>query len=204
MNTEIKFEPSGRSGLVAVGTYLLDAAKRLGVEMECEQHDGKDFYAVKITEGADLLSPLTKIEIEYLSENRRHRGKRFACQAKIEKEGVIVAMVTEKKEPEEAAEEKKAKQSRKEFEELPLEKKVAQLLELEAITLSETFSFVFNSPYKIVDKIMDVMAEFGLKMDSDKKNAARPAEHQQTKTADEKKKPHEKKTKASKPASEMP
>lgn len=204
METEITFEPSGRSGLVAVGTYLLDASKRLGVEMECEPHGEDEMCVVKITRGADLLSPLTKAEIEYLNQERRNRGNRLANHAKIEKEGVITVMVTEKKQPEEAAEEKKAKESRKEFEELPLEKKVAQLLELEFITLSETFSFVLNSPFKIVDKIMDVMAEFGLKMDSETKQAKRPDEHRKMETADQKKKPHGKKAKPAESATEMP
>ncbi|MGI8469454.1 MAG: hypothetical protein ACR2N3_13475 [Pyrinomonadaceae bacterium] len=202
METEITFNPSGRNGLIAVGTYLLDAAKRLGVEMECEEHGGEnEICVVKVTQGANLLSPLTKFELEYLNEKRRHHGNRVASQAKIEREGEIVIMVKEKKQPEASAEEKKAKESRKEFEELPLEKKVAQLLELEFITLGETFSFVFNSPFKIVDKVMDVMAEFGLKMDRETKNAKRPDEHKQAETSGEKKKEQNKKPKDSEPAS---
>lgn len=181
METEITFNPSGQSGLVAVGTYLIDAAKRLGVKIEPEETaEGEveiERYVVKVTEGANLLSPPTKFESEYLSEELRKQGSRLADQTKIEKEGAVTVMVKEKKEPEAAAEEKKAKESRKEFEELPLEKKVSQLLELEMITLSETFSFIFNSPYKVLDKVMDVMAEFGLKMDKNSKEAARPEEH---------------------------
>lgn len=204
MQTEITFEPSGRSGLVAVGTYLIDAAKRLGVEMDCEEHEEKQYYVVKITDGADLLSPLTKIENEYLNEDRKTHARRLADQAKIEKEGEITVMVKEKVKPEEPAEEKRAKGQRKEFEELPLEKKVAHLLELEAITIGETFSFIFNSPYKIVDKVMDVMAEFGLKMDNEKKNAARPDEHKTDDANSKKKKSHGKNAASSNTTSETP
>lgn len=182
METEITFNPSGQSGLVAVGTYLIDAAKRLGIKMESDENaeEETERFVVKVTEGADLLSPLTKFESEYLSEDLRKQGNRLADQTKIEKEGAVVVMVKEKKEPEVSAEEKKAKDARKEFEELPLEKKVAQLLEMEMVTLSETFSFVFNSPYKVLDKVMDVMAEFGLKMDKSSKDATRPEEHKTT------------------------
>ena len=202
METEIIFEPSGRNGLVAVGTYLLDAAKRLGVEMNCELLGEAEFYVVKITQGANLLSPPTKAENEYLSEKRRTAGDRLANHAKIEKEGEITVMVAEKELSAEEVAEKKAKEKRKEFEELPLEKKVAQLLELEFITLGETVSFVFNSPFKIAEKVMDVMAEFGLKMDRQQQQATRPVEHKETKTAEHKKSPP-KKTKTTKPESEV-
>jgi hypothetical protein len=55
--------------------------------------------------------------------------------------------------------------------------KIADLVRLEAIALGETFSFILNSPSKIVDKVMDVMAEFGLKLDEEAKNAKTPDEH---------------------------
>lgn len=199
METEITFNPSGRNGLVAVGTYLLDAAQRLGVEMECEEDGENERCVIKVTQGANLLSPLTKFESEYLSEDLRNQGNRLADQAKIEKEGEIVIMVKEKTDPEKSSEEQKAKELNEEFKELPLEKKVARLLEMEMLTLSETFSYVFNSPYKIVDKVMDVMAEFGLKMDQESKNAKRPAEHKT-----EKKQSQSKKGKSSEATAETP
>src|SRR5205085_31855 len=34
MSVDIRFQPEGRNGLVAEGTYLLDAAKRLGVRKD--------------------------------------------------------------------------------------------------------------------------------------------------------------------------
>jgi len=205
METEITFEPSGRDGLVAVGTYLGDAAKRLGIEIDCEEegeNSGIERCVVKVISGAELLSPLTKLESEYLSEDLRNQGNRLADQAKIEKEGAISVMVKEKKSAEPAAEEKKAKEERKEFEELPLEKKVAKLLEMEMITLGETVSFIFNSPYAIAGKVMDVMAEFGLKMDKDKKDSKRPDEHKQPEPANDEKKPKTHAETSSHPAGE--
>jgi hypothetical protein len=177
MEVEIKFEREDRSGIVAIGTYLLDAAKRLGIELESEEFGETDFFVVKVTSGSDLLSAPTKTELELLSAERRGQGERLANHAKIERLGEISVMTTEKKQEEKAAEEEKKEEYRKEFEELPLEKKIASLLELEAIALSETFSFVINSPYKIIDMAMGVLAEFGLKMEDEAKNETRPEEH---------------------------
>jgi ferredoxin len=177
---ELKFENENRSGVVAVGSYLIDAAHRLGVEIEaiCERRGECDSCAMKITQGGDLLSAPTSAESKQLGEQRINAGERLSCQTKLEKAGEIVIMITQKNEenkPE--TEEEKAKEYRKEFEELPLEKKIASLLELEFLTLSETFTFVLNSPFKIVDKAMEVMAEFGLKLEEKDKEAKRPKEH---------------------------
>jgi hypothetical protein len=132
---------------------------------------------MRIKEGGDLLSEITKAETEHLTAKRRKNGERLACQAKFERTGEVVIMTTEKKEEEKPADEEKYEAYRKEFEELPLEKKIADLLHFEAIAFSETISFVLNSPSMIVGKIMDVMAEFGLKMEDDAKKATRPDEH---------------------------
>jgi ferredoxin len=204
MEVEIKFEPSGQVGVVAVGSYLFDAAQRMGIEIEaeCDRQGKCSSCAVKITEGRELLSELTAAEMENLSESQRHRGKRLSCQAKIEKQGELVVMVSEKKQTEEEKEEERKKQLRKEFEELPLEKKVANLLELEVITLTETFSFILNSPWQVFGKIMDVMAEFGLKMDDDAKKAKRPAEHETDNPESKTQKKRAGKAKASEPVNE--
>ncbi len=177
---ELKFENENRSGVVAVGSYLIDAAHRLGVEIEaiCERRGECDSCAMKITQGGDLLSAPTSAESKQLGEQRINAGERLSCQTKLVKAGEIVIMITQKNEenkPE--TEEEKAEEYRKQFEELPLEKKIASLLELEAIALSETFSFILNSPFTIIDKVMDVMAEFGLKLEDDDKKAKRPKEH---------------------------
>lgn len=60
----------------------------------------------------------------------------------------------------------------KEFEALPLEQKIAQLMRLEAVTLSETFTYVVNSPMKVVEKVGDVITEFGAKIEREARNAA--------------------------------
>jgi ferredoxin len=197
----IKFESEKKEGIVAVGTYLLDAAKRLGVSVECdcnnEEIEEPTFScAMKISKGKTLLSKQTKVEMEQLSSQARRSGERLACQAKIEKPGEVTVMSVKKKETTEeetkAAEDKRTEEFREEFKELPLEKKIANLVELEAIALSETFSFVMNSPYAAVEKVMDVLAEFGLKMEEEDKHAKRPDEHVEKK--EEKETPDEKKS----------
>lgn len=174
---EIKFEREDQEGIVAVGTYLSDAARRMGIDLQGEEFGEKEFFVVKITKGSDLLSAPTKTEIELLSDERRGQGDRFACQAKIEKAGEINIMTTEKKAEEKPKEEQLREDYRKEFEELPLEKKISSLFELETIALGETLSFVINSPSMIVGKVMDVLAEFGLKMEDEAKKQTRPNEH---------------------------
>ncbi|HEX8369489.1 MAG TPA: 2Fe-2S iron-sulfur cluster-binding protein [Pyrinomonadaceae bacterium] len=182
MEAEIKFEPEGRSGVVATGSYLFDAAKRLGIDIdECERRGETDLCAVQILSGKNLLSEPTKAELETLGSDRFIKGERLACQAKVVAAGEIVVMAEKKKktteEEKKEQERKKVEDFRKEFDEMPLEKKIAALLELEAVTLGETVSFVLNSPYHIFDKVMDVMAQFGLKMDKEEKDAKTPAEH---------------------------
>jgi ferredoxin, 2Fe-2S len=194
MDVEIKFEPDGRSGVVATGTYLFDAARRLGVgiEAECERQGACDSCKVTILSGKNLLSEPTKAELERLDAEQIIKGERLSCQTKIISAGEITVMAEKKKEPEKS-EEEKAKEAeakrvedfRKEFREMPLEKKIATLVDLEAAALSETVSYVVNSPYKIVDKIFDVLAEFGLKMDRADKERQRPAEHKEEEKAEE-------------------
>jgi len=179
MEVEVKFEREDISGIVAVGSYLFDAARRMGIEVEaeCERRGECDSCAMRIKEGGDSLSEITKAETEHLTAKRRKNGERLACQVKFERTGEVAIMTTKKKEEEKPAAEEKYEAYRKEFEDMPLEKKIADLVHLEAVTLSETFSFVLNSPSMIVGKIMDVMAEFGLKMEDDAKKATRPNEH---------------------------
>lgn len=182
MEAELKFEREERSGVVAVGTYLFDAARRLGVRLEdeCGRRGLCDTCAVRVKSGGEFLSEVTEKEKEQLTAKRRRNGERLACQAKIETAGEIVIMTHEKVVEEKPEFETKHEDYRKQFEELPLEKKISSLLELEAVTLGETLSFVINSPSHIVGKIMDVMAHFGFKMDEKEKDARRPKEHKKT------------------------
>src|SRR5215210_2786932 len=95
MSVNIKFDPEGRSGIIAEGTYLWDAAKRLGIYLpaECEGRGECDTCAVIVKEGATLLSSLTEAERERLSPERLASGERLACQTKVERGGELVLRV---------------------------------------------------------------------------------------------------------------
>jgi ferredoxin len=187
---EIIFEREGIEGILPVGSYIGDAIRRFGVhgyERCSEAHD----CSVTVTRGEDLLSPLTQIETEHFAGTGRKTGERLACQARIERPGEIVVMTQEKQEAPKP-DETKSDQYRKEFAEMPLEEKIAELMKLEAIAFGETFSFILNSPFKVFEKVGDVMAEFGMKLEDKAKQAQRPAEHAANETAGKSKTRHKK------------
>ncbi|HLA95092.1 MAG TPA: hypothetical protein VK612_05170, partial [Pyrinomonadaceae bacterium] len=158
------------------------------------------FCAVSVSKGVDLLSSQTSAEQEYFSANKHAKDERLGCQAKIEKPGEVVVMTKESKTAaEEQTQAQKEETYRKEFAELPLEKKISELVQLEAIALSDTLSFMFNSPYKVANKVMDVLAEFGFKKEKNEKDAVRPEEHRTNGDAE---KESEKKPKKKKPVEE--
>jgi ferredoxin len=176
----LTFKREEREGVVPVGSYLSDAAGRLGIrpERKCVPFENVHFCKVSILEGRNLLSPQTAHETEYLSAEQGAADERLGCQTKNTEPGDIVIMTTETKEEKaEVKAEEAGKEYTKEFAELPLEKKIAQLVQLEAIALGETVSFVINSPFLIFDKAMEVMAQFGMKKEEQGKKATRPAEH---------------------------
>lgn len=135
MNVYISFEPDGQSGLIASGTYLWDAAKRLGVAMPsyCESRADCDGCAFIIKEGASSLSPVTETERAKLGEERLKEGARLACQAKLVGPDDVIVEVPQEKKPEEDA----WTQFGKEFGKMPLDKKYATLTELEQAVLTK-------------------------------------------------------------------
>ena len=178
MSVNIKFGPDGRSGIVAEGTYLWDAAKRLGVRLpaECEGRGECDTCAVVVEEGAMLLSSLTESERARLSPERLAAGERLACQARVEHAGDLVLRPVPVTERAETTDET-VSDFRKEFRDLPLERKLATLVELEAVTMFQTLNAIASFPFTIGEKVMDFMAGKGRAMSQSERNARRPAEH---------------------------
>lgn len=176
---EIKFEREGLEGVVAVGSYLRDAMRRFGIRYDCSRGKGGGEHgcAVTVIHGQELLTPRTKAEKAFFGEDA-DSSRRLACEARIDKQGEIKIMTDEK--VEEPKSETTGDRGRyiKEFADLPLDKKISDLVKLEAIVLGETISFILNSPYKVLEKLGDVMADLGRKMDSEQKRATRPTEHQ--------------------------
>ena len=178
-DAEIRFEREGIGGIVAVGSYLADTIRRFGVrfEQECDHALGLHHCEVLVTSGSDNLSPLTQAETEHFAASARRSNERLACEAQIIKPGEIVIMTNEKKEEAKAPADTPKDHLKTEFDALPLEKKIAALMRMEAVTLSETFAYVVNSPMKVVEKVGDVMAEFGMRLEQEAKKARRPTGH---------------------------
>lgn len=172
----IKFENEDLEGLVAVGTYVGDAMARFGIfpDEPCDHVKNDHHCSVVISAGIDLLSPLTITEEEHFGTHERKTNERLACEAKIERPGEVVVMTDQKKK--DTAKAGTKEKFEEEFDSLPLEKKFAKLFKMEAVVLSETVSYVLDSPYKVFEKIGDMMAGFGRKMEDDAKKAKRPAE----------------------------
>jgi len=173
----IHFIREDLQGTVAVGSYLSDVLKRFGVRCAGECYSSGNIHdcEITITVGEELLSPVTRVETEHLGARGRRTNRRLACEARIVKPGEIVIMTDEKQETPKSEAPRKDK-FQKEFEALPLEKKIASLLRMEAVTLGETVAYVVNSPMKVVEKVGDVIAEFGMKLEREAKQASRPNE----------------------------
>lgn len=185
MEAELKFEKENISGIGVVGSYLIDAAKRLGINItdECGRLGLCDECAVTVKSGAEFLTAPTKAELEILKEERLSKGDRLSCQAKIKEEGEIVIETHEKKDPR-TEEEKKYEEFRKEFDALPLNEKIAHLLELEKVTFGETLNFILNSPYAIGGQVVSFLSNFGFKFDKEAKEAKKPEEHRENGSAE--------------------
>lgn len=178
VNVEWKLEGEGRGGIVAEGTYLWDAAKRLGVRLpaECEGRGECDTCAVVVEEGATLLSGLTQAERTRLSPERLAAGERLACQTKVEHGGDLVLRpvpVTERAETTEEA----ARDLREEFRRMPLRKKLAALAGMEADVAYEALVRVADLPFAAFGKGLDLLAGRGRKLSRIERQAQRPSEH---------------------------
>ncbi|HEY8228226.1 MAG TPA: 2Fe-2S iron-sulfur cluster binding domain-containing protein [Pyrinomonadaceae bacterium] len=162
MPVTITFEPSGVTGMVATGTYLIDAAKRLGAPVGAGCMRGKGECStciVKVNAGADLLSPPGSIEQTFLTQEQLDQSLRLACHAKLEGDGEVVLRVIRRQVAAQTT--SRPDQLAKEFGSLPLEKKIATLLQLEAITMSEALNAAIDKPLTFGAKAFDRLSGRG-------------------------------------------
>jgi uncharacterized 2Fe-2S/4Fe-4S cluster protein (DUF4445 family) len=143
---------------------------------ECQGRGECDTCAVIVEQGATLLSSLTEAERVRLSPERLAAGERLACQTKIEHGGELVLRLVPATERAETSEEA-VKDLRKEFRELPLQRKIATLVELEAVTMFQTLNTIIEVPFTIGEKLMGVMAGWGRSLNERDRRAHRPPEH---------------------------
>lgn len=159
MSVSITFEPSGISGLVAEGTYLIDAAHRMGAPLGTGCTAGKGecpACVISVKSGAALLSLPSVAEEKQLGVEQLDKNLRLACQVKIENPGEVVVMVA-RAQPRSAPENSEAELKTK-FGALPLNKKIATLVQLEAITMSEAFDSAIEKPLAYGAKTFDAIA----------------------------------------------
>ncbi|HEX8719628.1 MAG TPA: 2Fe-2S iron-sulfur cluster-binding protein [Pyrinomonadaceae bacterium] len=165
VNVEWRADGGVHTGLVAEGTYLLDAARRMGVRLplECGGRGECDTCAVAVEEGAQFLSDLTDGERRHLGEARLAAGERLACQARAARGGTLVLRPVPVVKRAETTEET-AKDFREEFRRLPLRKKLATLAGLEAEMAYTTLRRAADIPFDLFGKGLDLFGGRGRKL----------------------------------------
>jgi ferredoxin len=159
MSVSITFEPSGINGVVAQGTYLIDAARRMGAPLGAGCTAGKGecpACVVSVKAGAELLSPPSLAEENQLGSEQLDQSLRLACQVKIENHGDVVVMAAARPQTRSTNDYTEA-ELRKKFGALPLTKKLATLMQLEAITMSEAFDSAIEKPLAFGSKTFDAI-----------------------------------------------
>lgn len=181
VNVEWKTDGEGHTGIIAEGTYLWDAAKRLGVRLpaECEGRGECDTCAVIVVEGATLLSGLTDAERKRLSDERLAAGERLACQSKVEHGGDLVLRPVPVSERAETTEEA-SKDLREEFRRMSLKKKFATLVGIEADMAYETLVRAVDLPFDLFGKGLELLAVRGRKLSQSEREQRRPADQKKS------------------------
>ena len=92
---KVVFTPSGRHGLVPIGTPVLSAARQLGVDIDsvcggramcgrCQIDIGVgDFAKHGLKSNHDHLAAITPVEMRYAEKRGLIDGRRLSCQAKL-------------------------------------------------------------------------------------------------------------------------
>ncbi|AZQ67776.1 DUF4445 domain-containing protein [Silicimonas algicola] len=95
------FTPSGKRGRVPVGTTVLEAARKLGVDLDsvcggrgicskCQVSPGTgSFPKHNVTVAEDALSPWNAVEARYDEKRGLPEGRRLGCQARVQSDVVL-------------------------------------------------------------------------------------------------------------------
>jgi uncharacterized 2Fe-2S/4Fe-4S cluster protein (DUF4445 family) len=91
----VTFQPSGRRGKVPLGETLIEASRRLGVDIEslCGEKTLCGKCKVRIEAGEENLTEYQKEEERFISSAEKRQGLRLACAAKIR--GDVLVFVPE-------------------------------------------------------------------------------------------------------------
>lgn len=184
MSVYLRYEPDGLSGVIPEGSYLWEATRRLGVRLraECGGRGQCDSCAVIVEAGLELLSAPTMVERERLTNEQLSAGWRLACQTLIERGGELVvreAVAEEKRDRKD--EEEPTERLRREFLQMPFERKLAALLEFEAITVYQALDVLARLPSKAGEKLLDWVAARGRALEERQRQDRRAAGRQRSK-----------------------
>jgi ferredoxin len=153
MGVEITFEPAGISGLVAEGTYLIEAARRMGVQLarDCNGPTCTS-CVVFVMSGHSLLSAPTEHETNILGAQEVEQKQRLACQTVIERNGEVVVQVL-------PARRADAEDMRKTFGQLPLGQKLITLVQLETLLMSEALDQISTKSLSLGERLSRVFKQ---------------------------------------------
>lgn len=156
MSVEVSFEQDGGHGLVATGTSLWEAAKRLGVQLraDCNGRGECDACAVEITAGAELLSPVNEREQKILGAERLRSAQRLACQATLDRSGAVSACAATV-----LRDADKQRESAKAFRELTTGKQVSALIELQAVAITEAVNTLRGKSNALIEKFLNLKSQ---------------------------------------------
>jgi len=171
VDTNITFEPSGKTSLVAAGRTILGAARSLGVEIpvDCGAIGKCDSCAVFIETGADGLSELTDAERTYLSQTRLAEGERLACQVHVTGLDVTVrvpeiiknARTDEEKETVNGKTGNSSKGNlREEFDKLPFTEKMSALVDFEINATRDLVGVLFDATKRVGTELSSIFSGF--------------------------------------------
>ena len=93
MQHQVRFEPSGRTVRVVVGTSLLEAARRAGLPLASACGGGAlcGRCGVRVLSGASALPPSGEAEARALRRNRAPAEQRLACRSLVSSDLTVTA-----------------------------------------------------------------------------------------------------------------
>jgi ferredoxin len=153
MSVEITFEGDAGHGLVAEGTSLWEAAKRLGVSMpaDCKGLGECDSCALVINQGAALLSPANEFELKILGPDRLRASERLACQTKLDRTGEVVVRSSPL-----AGTSGKRSDSGQTVGEQPFKQQLGSFIELQATKVSEAVNALRGQSNSLIEKFLNL------------------------------------------------
>ena len=177
MSAYIRFEPAGLIGVVPEGTYLIDAARRMGVTLPTACRGAEcTGCLVAIAQGQSLLSTPTETEKTVLSYQGLAMDQRLACQTMIVNSGELLVRVLPAKEVGKPT----AAQETKSPKEFPLEG-FSTVVQAEALKFMGALDAARDKSLSFAEKLFDRFENNERSKRKQKLQMKRPPEHRHTK-----------------------